>query len=350
MSGHRAAESVAVEAMLISDPKQAPLGLPERTTQGVGTGCFDVVGAMDCTGPWLIYPSKSSTVRFRPELYVPKCFTVPAEGEAQSLHRATQLYHPASNPSVIDEQVSAMAAEFDHSGWQYLDDLRRHFSHLPLSTYQSWLALAGNGDTLASAVLRMEVDESFCGRIRDELAVIWECIPLEIWVRAFSRFRAWLTQKGLPDVLVENLLANRKSVLKVVVPGFEHLGDYLSTGDRPPQKPPLEFILPGCYQDLRRHHEANDRWPTDLGKELGDWVDRQSLPLKVRRLSNIEYSDAVTYLPIFMAHVTAGKVTTATLPGPPDLVKFVIRKTSDFDRHGWYLYVHALVVWHLLSA
>lgn len=350
MNGQRTSASVAVEGMLICDPKQAALTLAERTSQGVGTGCFEVSVAMERNGPWLIYPSKSSIVRFRPELYVPKGFEGVSEGDVLSLHRATQLYHPIKNPKVIDEQMAAMATDLDHSGWQYLDDLRRHFNHLPLSTFQSWLALSSSNDSVAAAVLRMEVDESFCGRIRDELAVIWECIPLEVWVNAFGRFSMWLASKGLADVLIDNLLKNRKTVLKTVVPGFEHLGDYLSTGDRPSQKPPLAHILPRLYQELRRNHESNDRWPTDMGEELSAWVDRQPLPLAIRHLSNIQYSNAVTYLPIFMAHVTAGKATTAALPGSPDLVRFVIRKISDFDRHGWYLYVHALVVWHLLVA
>jgi hypothetical protein len=350
MHGQRTLANAAVEAMLISDPKQTATSLAERTSQGVGTGCFEVSAEMERNGPWLIYPSKSSTVRFRPELYVPRGFEIESAGDVQSLHRATQLYHPIKNPNVIGEQMAAMAADLEHSGWQYLDDLRRHFNHLPLSTYQSWLALSSDNDSLATAVLRMEVDESFCARIRDELAVIWECVPLDTWVNAFGRFRAWLTERGLQHALIESLLDNRKKVLKSVVPAFEHLGNYLVTGDRPRQKPPLELILPNCYQDLRRNNESNDRWPIDLGETLADWVDRQPLPLLIRRLSNIEYSNAVTYLPIFMAHVTAGKVTTAALPGPPDFVKFVIRKISDFDRQGWYLYVHALVVWHLLTA
>ena len=340
-----------VEAMLLPDPKRAPVRVSERTSEGVGTGWFEPTYAMQSNGPWLLYPAKDSAVQFRPQLYIPSTTIADNSGDVHSLHRATQLFHPLNAPRVIDDQIAAMAGDLNHSGWQYLADIKQNFSHLPLSSFESWLSLSRNPSALAAAVFRLEMDETFCGRIRDELAVIWECLPLPLWVSTYAYFRGWLTQLGLPSAMIENLENNRKTVLRSVVSGFDYLGDYLSTGDkRSLTKAPLEHVLPGWYQDLRRNHESNQRWPTELGQELSQWADKQDLPRLVTALSLIEFSDAVTYLPIFMAYVTAGKTTLSVLPGDMAYLKFSIRMLSDFDRQAWYTCVHAMMVSYLLAS
>ena len=58
-----------VEAMLLSDPKQAPVKIEELKSQDVGTGRFILPHAMQRDGPWLIYPAKDSKTQFRPALF-----------------------------------------------------------------------------------------------------------------------------------------------------------------------------------------------------------------------------------------------------------------------------------------
>jgi elongation factor P--beta-lysine ligase len=113
---------------------------------------------------------------------------------------------------------------------------------------------------------------------------------------------------------------------------------------------PVQFILTEWYQALRRTHEANDHWPTDLGSVLSAWVQKQDLPAQIKRLSQITYSDAVTYLPIFMAYVTAGKAQLDDLRLNTAYLKFAIKMLSDFDRSTWYNCVHAMMVSYLLAS
>lgn len=244
-----------------------------------------------------------------------------------------------------------MAADFNHSGWQYLADLKQHYRHLPLSSFETWKALSRNQEALSFAVFRLEMDESFCARIRDELAVIWEAVPLPLWVQAYRLFHDCMRLTGLPEALVNNLVSNRANVLRCIVSGFDYLGDYLSTGNRSAlTRLPPASVLPIWYQDLRRLHESNRNWPTLLGSELSRWVDRQRLPPLVKALSLVEFTDAVAYLPIFMAFVTAGKARITDLPATPAYLKFAIRLVSDFDRQGWFVPVHALMVSYLLAS
>lgn len=344
-------DGVKAEAMLLSDPKQSPLQLMEKTSESVGTGSFEIPQAMQSRGPWLVYPAGDSAIRFRPGLYLISENNVDPVVEVISLHRAAELFHPWRNPDVIDQQVAAMAGDFNHSGWQYLADLKQNYHHLPLSSFETWKSLSRNQEALSFAVFRLEMDESFCARIRDELAVIWETIPLPLWVKAHRVFQDAMCLTGLPEMLVKNLVSNRASVLRFIVSGFEYLGDYLSTGSRSSLiKVPPESVLPIWYQDLRRFHEANRSWPTLLGRELSSWVEELQLPPLVKALSLAEFTDAVTYLPIFMAYVSAGQAKITDLPAPPAYLKFAIRLISDFDRQGWFVPAHALMVSYLLAS
>lgn len=341
-----------VAAMLLADPGKPSLVLTERFNAGEPTGEFEAEQEMHQDGPWLIYPGPESSVLFRPRLFIPAA----ADGvdqplEVHSLHDAAMAFHPTRAPHVINEQIAAMCLDFDHSGWQYLADLRRNFAHLPLSTFLPWQSLAANLEALAVAVFRLELDTAFCERIRDELALIWESIPLQLWANVYGRIRDWLASNGLADSYQSSLLANRTAALSTVVPGFDQFGPYLETGDGRtlPRVPPLEFILPDWYQTLRRTHADNRDWPPMLGERLKAWIKHRepAFSREITGLSIVGFSDAVTYLPIFLAHVTSGKATLDELSGDPLTLKFAIKLVADFDRALWYNPVYALLVSHL---
>ncbi|MNC22403.1 hypothetical protein D3C75_704030 [compost metagenome] len=194
------------------------------------------------------------------------------------------------------------------------------------------------------------MDEAFCARIADELALMWETVPLPMWAHAYQVFAEGIRLTGLPAELVERLVKDRAFVLRYIVSGFDYVGNYLGTGDCTELKRlPAEEILPMWYQDLRRLHAANSDWPNVLGDALANWVETQQLPRRVKAMSLTEYTDAVTYLPIFMAYVTAGKASVNDLGIPTAYFKFAARWLADFDRHGWFNPVHAFTVSYLLA-
>ncbi|KMQ79132.1 hypothetical protein BPMI_00564 [Candidatus Burkholderia pumila] len=67
---------VSVQAMLLTDPKQASIDIPELCTQDVGTGRFRIPPSMDFDGSWLIYPAFGSAD------------SVPAVRPCRGVHRA----------------------------------------------------------------------------------------------------------------------------------------------------------------------------------------------------------------------------------------------------------------------
>ncbi len=342
---------VVAEAMLLSDPRKTPVTLPALKSEGVFTGQFEVPSSMEKYSPWIIYPAETSSVKFRPRLFFGSEAAPVTDTTPHSLHLACQTYHPEHSPDAIDQQIRTMADELDHSGWQYLADLKLRYSHLPMSTFEAWIALAKEPSALAVAIYRLELDELFCDRVRDELSTLWECITLDTWRLAHKRFEAWIRQQALPQSYAASVVSNRMMVLSEVVPGFREFRNYIETGDREelPRIPPLGSLLPGWYQSLRRNHESDNQWPTDLGQELLRWVKVQPLPREVQMLSSIGFSNAVTYLPIFMAHVTVGLVKLEELHASEPYLKHAIRQLSEFERLDWYNPVHGVMVTYLLK-
>ncbi|WP_037375559.1 STY4851/ECs_5259 family protein [Sedimenticola selenatireducens] len=333
-------------AMLVSNPQREPVRIPEAVSEGVGTGWHNIPAEMDRDGPWVIYPANDSPSKFRPHIYVPPGDTIaPPDEPVRTLHSAAKYFHPIHRPTMIDEVITEMVTDFDHSGWQYLSDLKQNYSHLPLSTFESWLSVSRNKEALAAVVFRLAADEVFCERLQDELAVIWDCIPITVWASANQRMRNWLMSKNISDEVLASVIESRKSVLKSITSGYDCIDSYLEHGDaRGCKSLPLEVFLPGWYQELRRTHESNRHWPTDLREDLTTWVHRQVLPDVLGSLSSVHFSDAVTYLPIFMAHVSAGKASIEELSHSKEYVKFAIKMISDFDRESWYRAVHAAVL------
>lgn len=345
--------SAMVSAMDLTAPEQPSVDLVEHQPDEIDSGFFEPLQCMQRNGPWLIYPAKGSSVLFRPSLYLPAIRVTSNErAELSSLREAAAAFNPIHNPYAIDELIAAMGANFNHSSWQYLADLRQHYAHLPLSTFEAWLSLARNPEALASAVFRLELDSSFCERIRDELAVIWECITLPLWADVYARFRDWLGINSLNETFRTNILDNRKAALRQLVSGFEEFGPYLENKNSASLKRmPLRILLPAWYQDLRRTHESNDDWPTIFGTTLAQWMSARQPPLpdEIAKLSVVTFTNAVTYLPIFMAYVTAGQATLDELSDDPVMLKFAVKLISDFDHVSWYTPVHAAVVTHLLK-
>lgn len=343
---------VGAEAMHLGEPRAEPIVI-QLLEEDQGPAIFDMPRkVIEKTGPWLIYPTQSSSIQFRPYLYaderVSELVRKNSE-EVSSIYQATQSYHPSLNPGIIDEHVRLMSRDVGHTNWQYFADLKKRYSHLPLSSFEAWKALANNYEALSLAVLRLGMDIGFCERVRDELAVVWEAIPLECWRYSYTLYIDFLRQSGLSEMLLKQAVSISDSTLKSVIPGFEHIENYLESG-KPPQ--PLPFrataILPIWYQQHCQFHSNDVRWPTQLQLELEVWMQKNNIDPIILKLPQHNYQKSVIYLPIFMAYVTAGKASLEELGVSLPFLKFSIRQIMEFDRTNWFNPVHALMVHSLM--
>ena len=339
---------MGVSGMRLDDPQAEPVSVTERSSEGVGMSVFDIPERMMKDGPWLLYAPAGAKMKFRPTIWVADGSLDFSNSTPKTLHAAAKLFHPTHNPPVFEDVIATMAKDLSHSGWDYLRSLKDRFNSLPLSAFEAWKALADNSVAMAAAVFRLEFDPDFCRRMSNELAVIWETVDVQTWVGVRASQKGFLVEKGIPEEFAETVVQDRINSVSESIPCFAHLTDYLRNPEHVNlQKAPYLFAK-YCFEDLRRNHADDQRWPEWFKVELTNWVHQQDFPDELKRLPDVGFSRAVAYLPIFMAAVTAGKARFEDLsPSLPEL-KLGVRVLTDFDRYGWFEPTYSLVLSNLL--
>lgn len=340
--------SVRVSGMRLDDPRAIPVEVPEKVSQGVGMGVFEIPPKMMKNGPWLLFPPGESSVKFRPTVWVTEDSAITSEVHASTLHSAAKTFHPVHNPHAFDQVIAAMAGDFSHSGWGYLRALKEQYSYLPLSAFESWKALANNSSAIAAAVFQLEFDPEFCRRLSNELAVIWETVSIQTWIKVRSAQIAFLVDQGIPEDFSERLVADRITSVSSMIPCLMHLTEYLKRPHNANLQQLPYFLIKGWFEDLRRHHADDQRWPEFLKVELTNWIHQHDFPQEIKSFPDVGFSRAVAFVPVFMAAVTAGKAKLTDLTESIPELKFAVRVLSDFDREAWYEPTYSLMLSNLL--
>lgn len=316
-----------VNIMRLDAPEQAPVRLPESAY--LGNGQYEITPEYG-GGLWLVYPDAASPVPFRPALFDNTGQAAAAE-TVSPLHQAARTYHPQYYPDAIREVVAQMAEQPEHTGWQYFEALQKSFSHLPLSVFEAWKELARQPQALALAVLRLNGDDVFCDRVRNELAVVWEWLPLSAWQQAVRCYRKYWDQiqqqlvgqgllsaaAPLPGQLIpEPVLCHSTLLRNHVVRGW------LDTEEEAQLQKQLTDMFGKVHDSAynRRYNELRGRrLPENLNEALQQWLDRQK-PTRffqsVRQMSKVLYDRSLVWLPVFTAAVKAGMAAPEDIRQP----------------------------------
>lgn len=332
-------DGAAIGAMCIPRPGDPMIPLTQALSQGTPTGMFRVPEPLQADGPWILCAPVDAAIRFRP-LFVVGNPRDEADETAGAFARAVRQFHPKERPGLIAEEVVAMQTDMNHPGWDYLRKLKDEWSHLPLSVFEAWKAVANNPRALAQAVLRLELAGDFCQRIASDLGVIWEAVPLQVWREALKTNEAWLASLGLPPYLMEQLRESSIAKFKRFLPDFQGIEDYLQ--GEPLRNFPLEPMMLSWHMDLCRQQAHNDHWPTQCGKELRAWALQQPLPGLLKDLPKHSFMNAVTFLPMFLGCVSAGKTPLELQGVSSHILRHAVRHVAGFDR-PWFTSAHALM-------
>ena len=175
--------------------------------------------------PWLVYPSKASTLLVRPTLWSTSAFDL--LGTLQTLGDGTCPLAIAMSSSTPEDRnrdlikvVAAMAADVDHVSWKLVFHHYQHLQHLPLSTLDYWRVIGRNQDACLAAVLKFPSDvHELMSRTRDELGVMWEFTSRVSLLKAYDGLSASLLKQlggsvsqGVVETIVKDLFNKISSV------------------------------------------------------------------------------------------------------------------------------------------
>ncbi|MDV7211465.1 STY4851/ECs_5259 family protein [Azotobacter beijerinckii] len=320
--------------MLLHEPMRSAIALSSRTSEGVPTGEFELPALVEKDGPWLVLPKSGASVSFRPLFIAGGWEPVPQSEEAQSLQKAVLTFDHTSPVSSFTPVLNAMAINPQHSGWQFLRALYEGYGYLPLATFEVWKALVGHPRALAMALFKFEMEAKFLGRLEAEFPLFWEFLPIVEIHLAAKRFNDFLKVKGVAEEAVDALIGRMLSRLEETCPAYgESVQRFLSGKSVGPeiQLPLTAFksVLRGWYVELIRDR-SDAKWPEFGGKRLERWHSSQTDSVISFR-PEMDYRNAVVYLPVFAAAVASGKAQFSDVFEDGVEAIFFLRQVRDFD-------------------
>jgi len=337
-----------VRAINLADLSVEPIVLSPSAYDAQMGWRFEMTEQMLDGDPWLIYPTPESAFKFRPSFFALDMFEPVNVDELEpstTMGEASKNFHPKLNPLAFATVVAEMATDLMNPGWDYMITTKSELSHLPLASLEAWRGIVSNTQALAMAVLRLEIDYVFAGRLSNEMSVLWESIRNTDWLNAIDSYRAWMmTLVRLPEEHINSMLIERLNRLGSVIPIFEDFTEELVIGRRRLQKAPLPQMYQIWHMNLRRSHDEGN-WPEILTEPLSRWIKSNEAHFCWLGFSNHPpFVKAVSIAPLYLAALTLGQTTEEDLGEDKDFIRYALRTLKDFDRNDWYAPIYKTVL------
>lgn len=320
--------------MLLHDPKRRPDVLTSRTSEGIPIGEYELPVLSDKGGPWLVVPASEESTSFRPVFLSGDCEPETELPQSRSLQQAVLNFVPRSSTDVFAAVLDVMSTDPGHSGWQFLRALYDHYGYLPLATFEVWKSLMKHDGALVMALFKFDMEPEFLGRIETEFPMLWEFMPVSNLRRAAKVFRNFLISQGIPEDTVVGMMAKWLYRLGDVFPSYsDSLQAYVmgKPNRRGIDLPPEVFrqLLKNWHQDLIRGR-SEEQWPMFCGNRLKSWNAAHGSAV-LRFDTQMDYRNAVVYLPMFAAAVASGDADITDVFDDSAEAVFCLRQVRDFD-------------------
>lgn len=159
---------------------QAPSDMEQMRSGEEPVGRWSVIQLPPGHSPWLIFPSKNSSLQTRPMLWsasaMDRLGTMQAlSGSLCPLAKAMSVSNSEDRSRDLVKVVEAMTEDQDHLSWKLVLHHYQHLRHLPLNTLDYWRVIGRSQDACLAAVFKFPGDlYELMQRMRDELGVMWE--------------------------------------------------------------------------------------------------------------------------------------------------------------------------------
>ena len=215
-----------------------PVRLEQIQSEGVLAGAWDAAGLDPTQSPWLIYPSRESSLRFRPTLWIADglAHEAPSNNVTEAscaLAQAMLDPDPDARRDLVHYVVRDMSHDLNHPSWRLANRLWATFHHLPLPALDVWRMIAKRPRAVLAMLLRLDLDASAVAsaarRFRDEVGWIPELTAVsDIRDAASGLWAYWLATLSDPGLAKSVFIPDIEARLKAIaqeIPGIDLLID-----------------------------------------------------------------------------------------------------------------------------
>ncbi|OQP44439.1 hypothetical protein A4H97_08655 [Niastella yeongjuensis] len=309
-------------------------------------------------GIWFIYPAADLKKQFRPTAYKLQQEVEPVSTITPPFNRLYKvaLLNKEERLVEMDGILEVMTSDHTHPDWPDMYALYQSLQHLPLSSQDVFTRLSNHNNAIITAALLLPEDMTI--QLTQEFAIIWPQYPVEEWIRAFTRYYAYMSTLT-PDYVVQVVKHKLDWIghhlgLTAIKWKTEQL--FFDNGDNQASIVPTmlasmlittrlngEERKPG----LRARH-PEDKWPDYLRSDLTTLYKK--LPVEIRAWipANLPADlKSVVYLPFVLA-AAAAQPEHYSMPKPTPLIKFRIREIISFDE-AWFNEIYNLILGFLIN-
>lgn len=325
-------------------------------SEGVPVGSWEFLPERRMPGCWMIYPDKDSKIDFRPIAWgVADCFATPAK-QYDGLRGILSIADKTERMEALFERLAWLADKPNNYDWEILQGFVDTLGHVPLASFDAWVALAKCPSAMAMAILRLEgFHEAIGKRISGELPFEWMLVSPIQWLNAVSKFKEFnLTELGKSERALRSLrhdIEEKTERIRRANPALEFSLNYAlqaGLGIEPASKEtqrllaaPDVFALPYCesvmnpeaskLQQLFQRASLQNDGPVTLKRRAVEYAKQSeyaSIFTNIRIPSD-DWKYSLVMVPFMVAEdVICGRVDD-WLQDPSQL--HAVREYRDFD-------------------
>ncbi len=311
-------EGTQLSALFLNQPEQANILLEQKRSGGAVTGEWILPISNLELGPWLVYPTEDSHLKFRPLVWNIGDYIDIEDNynNINTLQKAVRIKEQNLREQPIRNILRIMASDFNHKSWGYIKNLWDKTSHLPIVVFDIWKIAISEPKFLAS--LLVQDNKGITTRLEEELPVNWELVHLSDWEASLMAYKNKLSIALGEN---ENNIINR--LLEKKINEIESLSDsMLSIGQilrvklfdktspelkalKGPSSICLDGLLDSEFQQLIKQ-SGNWHWPEVLSNLIISKLNElpeEYTSLLTSRVKN-KFQVSVVILPMIIAWIT----------------------------------------------
>lgn len=309
-----------VKATRIDNLEEDIIDLEHAVSEGVFNGVWKFPIQNHKLGCWMIYPSQSSSIQFRP-MMLPLEQEVVDSLDYEDLHLkdALKIANITERVLRINAVIQNMCEDLNHQDWVHVEYLANNLGHLNLTSLDIWCLISRNTKAMASLALRdSELPDIFIQRFSTELPFLWESVRIEDWLDAAFYLKKQLYLKydeSFAQQYFEHLLANKLNTLLLNNPSLNMIFEIIKSKNGIQINQEMQGVLghPQAFEQvlfsqlfggedselqklLRRDDEE---WPSKFINEIR--LLKRSEHKELMSPNDFSFKETVINLPIIMA-------------------------------------------------